>query len=190
MRFARVLLVTAVVFCGGSSCTDAMANSAGVWITVSPGTVTAGFDVIIKASCGDNANAASVTSNAFGTITVTPVDGVLTAQVMVPANTPKATYDVRLSCPTGSRATTTLTVLSSAAPTLQPSHANLGPNTGGGFLARDQVPADRAAYAWLAVGLGSLLAAAAMTVRMKRRNRHASAPRQSEDGTPVSVGRP
>jgi hypothetical protein len=188
MRFGRVLFATAAVLCSGAACTDAMANSAGVWITVSPATITAGFQVNIRASCGDNANQATVTSAAFGTVTVLPVNGVLSAQVTVPADTHKATYDVRLSCPTGSRATTTLTVLNTTtAPTAAP--ATLGPDTGGGFLARAGESADRGPYVWLAIGLSSLLAAAAMTVRARRRSHPQSNPDQAPGAQAESAKR-
>jgi hypothetical protein len=187
MRFARVLLATAAVLCGGASCTEAAANAAGVWIEVSPATITAGFQVSIRASCGDNANPATVKSNAFGTVTLQPVGGLLSTQVTVPPDTPKGTYDVRLTCPTGSRANTTLTVLNTATVTHQ---ATLGPNTGGGFLAGDgSRPADRSPFVWLGVGLTSLLAAAAVAVRTKRSRRRALIPGQPDEGAPVAVRR-
>jgi len=194
MRFARVLLATAAVMCGGASCTDAAANSAGVWIEVNPATVTAGSQVSIRASCGDNNNPATVKSNVFGTITVQPVNGLLSAQVSVAPDTPKGTYDVRMTCATGSRANTTLTVLNTAPVQKQ---ATLGPNTGGGFLAGggDDSP-DRSPYVWLGVGLTSLLAAAAMAVRTKRHGRRrtiepgpAVEPGPAEVAVPVAVER-
>ncbi len=127
MRFARVLLATAAVMCSGAACTDAAANTAGVWITVSPATVNAGSQVTVRANCGDNVNSATVKSTAFGEVTLQPVNGQLSTQATIPADKPKATYEVRLSCSTGSRASTTLTVLNTTtAPTSDgdnPSHA-------------------------------------------------------------------
>jgi hypothetical protein len=188
MRFARVLLATAAVMCSGAACTDAAANSAGVWITVSPATVDAGSQVTIKANCGDNVNSATVKSTAFGEVTLQPIDGKLSTQVTVPPDTPKATYDVRVTCSSGSRASTTLTVLN--ATTVQ-AKATLGPNTGGGFLARGNGPEDRSRFVWLGVGLTSLLAAAAVAVRTRRRNRRRTvAPEQPDDAVPVAVGPP
>jgi hypothetical protein len=167
MRFARVLLATVTLF-SVSACADAVASTAGVWIEVNPATVTAGFQVSIRASCNDNTNPATVKSNAFGTVTVHPVNGLLLAEVMVASDTPEGVYDVRMTCPSGSRANTNLTVRNTSVVQKQPT---LGPDTGGGFLAGGGDSPDRSPYVWLGVGLTSLLAAAAMTVRTKRQGR-------------------
>ncbi len=187
MRLTGVLLATAALMCSGAACTDALANSAGVWITVSPATVDAGSQVSIKADCGDDLNPATVKSTAFGEVTLQPTaqpaGDVLMAQVTVPPDTPKATYDVRLTCSTGSKASTTLTVLNTVTVTPRPTtHATLGPNTGGGFLANGSGPANRRPFVWLGVGLIFLIAAAAMTIRTRGRNRlRAVVPGQPDD---------
>lgn len=171
MRFVRILL-TAVTLLLAAACADASANSAGVWVRVSPTTITAGYQTQIQASCGESANAATVSSPAFGSVTLQPVAGVLSAKVTVPANTPKGTYDVRLSCPTGSQATTTLTILGTTlhgeTPPVIP-----GPGTGGGFLANEAGGAeaggggDGAPGVWVGVGVACLVAAGAITLRSK-----------------------
>jgi hypothetical protein len=161
-----VALAVAALFVTG--CAPPPANAAGVWVRVSPTTVTAGYQTQVQASCGENANAATVSSPAFGSVTLQPVGGLLGATVPVPANTPRGTYDVRLSCPTGSHATTTLTVLNTVSGPGQPAPAMRGPDTGGGFLANNDAPLDRASMIWLAVGVGCLVAAAAAARRAKR----------------------
>jgi hypothetical protein len=178
MRFARGLLLAAVALLGAVACADAKAATS-VRVTVSPGSISPGGQVQVQGSCGDNSNTATVTSSAFGSVTVTPSAGQIVTKVTVPASTPAGTFDVRLTCATGAQATTKLTVLatSSAAPSVP------GPDTGGGFLADrdgDARGADGGAdgaddrYAglppvgWLAIGAASLLAAAALLVRAQR----------------------
>jgi hypothetical protein len=79
-----------------------------------------------------------------------------------------------------------LTVLNT---TMEQTRATLGPNTGGGFLAGGgSGPADRSTFVWLGVGLTSLLAAAAVAVRTKRRNRRrAVVPGQPAGDVPAAV---
>jgi hypothetical protein len=166
-RLIAVALAVAALF-AVTACTQPTANAAGVWVRVSPTTVTAGYHTQVQASCGENANAATVSSPAFGSVTLQPVGGVLGATVPIPKNTPRGTYDVRLSCPTGSQATTTLTVLNTVSGPGQPAPPVRGPDTGGGFLANNDAPVDRGPMLWLAVGVGSLLAAAAVARRNKR----------------------
>jgi hypothetical protein len=165
MRFVRILL-TAAAFLLATACAAASANSAGVWVRVSPTTVTAGNQTQIQASCGENVNSATVSSTVFGSVKLQPVAGVLTTKVTVPPNTGKGTFDVRLTCPTGSTATTTLTVLAANVQGQAPPSAR-GPGTGGGFLAGSGEPADRTPFVWLGVGLSSLIAAAAVVLRRK-----------------------
>ena len=87
------------------------------------------------------------------------------------------TYGVRLNCQSGSKATTTLTVLTVAM------LATIGPHTGGGYLAGDRpganpqtraTAADGSARTWLISGLTTLLAAGWLTlVALRRRRRPA-----------------
>jgi hypothetical protein len=147
-----------------AACSPASANSEGVWIKVSPTTVHAGNQTQIQASCGGTVSAATVASSAFGTVTLQPVAGVLGATVTIPANTPRGTHDVRLACPGGARATTTLNVLNTAA---VPGQRMPGPDTGGGFLAQGQEPTDRAPFVWLGLGLACLIAAGVVALRTR-----------------------
>jgi hypothetical protein len=171
MRSVRALLTTVVALLAGigvTACTGAAANAAGVWVQVTPSTIQPGSAVGIRASCGEDLNPATVTSTVFGSVTITPVNGLLTATVQVPEDALPTTYDVRLMCQTGSKATTTLTVLKAAAVPPPPA---VGPHTGGGFLARGggsglDVP-------WLAVGGVALAGAIAVGVRSRRRARRA-----------------
>jgi hypothetical protein len=172
MRSVRALLATAVALVAGfglTACTRAAANTAGVWVQVSPSTIQPGSAVGIRASCGDDQNPATVTSPAFDTVTITPVNGILTATTQVPASTAPGTFDVRLLCETGSKATTTLTVLKTAAAPPPPA---MGPHTGGGFLAGGG--ASGLSVPWLAVGAVAFAAAITVGVRSHRRARRSA----------------
>jgi hypothetical protein len=166
MRSARVLVTVAAsaALLSAAGCADAVANSAGVWVEVSPSTVQAGSAVGIRASCGDDVNPATVSSEAFGTLTIQPVNGVLTSTAQVPPTAAEGTSTVTLRCHTGSKATTTLTVLggTGAAPTM-------GPHTGGGFLASGDGGLNRESLVWLGLGAAALIAAATVGVRSRRR---------------------
>jgi hypothetical protein len=172
MRSVRLLLTTVgfVALLGGAgACGQPRAASAGgVWVEVTPATVDAGSRVALRADCGDNSVAATVTSTAFGTVTVRPDLNLLTAEVRVPARTAGGGHDVNLACPSGSTATTSLRVLGSTA-TPAPS---MGPHTGGGFLANRGRGGLAGPQIWLIGGAGLLAAAGALgaiTVRRRRR---------------------
>jgi hypothetical protein len=165
-----------------------VANSAGIFVQVNPATVSAGARTQVTASCGDNVNSATVSSTAFGSQTLQPTGGVLATTVTVTPDTAPGTYGVRLACPTGSQATTTLTVLGGGSQ----SATAPGPGTGGGFLAGNEDPdgqasqtADRTPLVWLGAGVGFLLAAAAVAVRARQRAtvRSAPPPSRHDQGT-------
>jgi hypothetical protein len=159
------------------------AQAAGVWIEVSPGSVTAGSQVQLRADCGDNSNPATVRSTAFPTVTVHPQRTLLVAEVLVRASTPEGTHDVTLTCRTGSTATTTLLVLSR-----QTTVMTNGPHTGGGFLATGTRPGQRVA-GWFVAGGAALAAAVVMAGAGRRRTRvRAMATAQRRNGRPA--GRP
>ena len=166
-------LLTAAALSGAAGCAEAVANSAGIFVQVSPATVNAGFQTQVTASCGESASSATVSSVAFGSETIQPnAAGVLATTVTVTPETAPGTYGVRLMCPTGSQATTTLTVIGGGSP----SASVPGPGTGGGFLANNDdpaaqasEPADRTPLVWLGAGVGFLLAAAAVAVRTQKR---------------------
>lgn len=186
-------LLAAAALSGAAGCADAVANSASVWVSVSPATVNAGFQTQVTASCGENVNSATVSSTAFGSEDLRPTGGILSTTVTVVPNTAAGTYGVRLACPTGSQATTTLTVIGGGT-----KGASVpGPDTGGGFLAgqadsgeqansgeqgdQASAPANRAPVVWLGAGLGFLLAAAAVAVRNRHKATVRSAPPASRD---------
>jgi hypothetical protein len=178
MRSIRILLGTVGLFAllgGASACGQPTATTAGgVWIEVNPETVDAGSSVALRADCGDNSVPATVTSQAFGTVTVQPDLNLLTAEVQVPAQTKAGGYGVNLACPSGSTATTTLQV--SAKATAQPSKTtaapSMGPHTGGGFLANRGRSGLAGPAIWLIGGAGALAAAGALGAITVRRRRH------------------
>ncbi len=134
------------------------AHAVDVFVEVSPQTVQAGFSVAIRASCGDTVNSANVKSDAFGEVMVIPQNGFLIASVGVPPDKRAGNFVVRLTCPSGRTATTTLVVLAMNQPTR-------GPQTGGGALANGG--GDSATRTLLIgglgmVGIGSLLGAFAL----------------------------
>lgn len=104
------------------------AHAADVFVEANPSTVPAGDEIGLRASCDDNLTAATVASDAFGSVTVSPRYGFLTATVRVPARTKADDYRVRLSCPGGESATSTLHVIARDRP-------SRGPATGGGGTA-------------------------------------------------------
>jgi hypothetical protein len=185
MRSVRLLLGTVGLLAllgGASACGQPSATSAGgVWIEVTPATVDAGSSVALRADCGDNSVPATVTSNAFGTVTVQPDLNLLTAEVVVPAQTKEGGYDVNLACPSGSTATTTLQVASTAtaapstataAPSTATAQPSMGPHTGGGFLANRGRGLLAGPEIWLIGGAGALAAAGALGAITVRRRRH------------------
>jgi hypothetical protein len=159
MRSGRILLLligSGTLLGVAAACAPARpAQAAGVWIEVSPGTVTAGSQVHLRADCGDNSNPATVRSTAFPTITVHPQRTLLVADVLVRTSTPEGTHDVTLTCRTGSTATTTLLVLGRST-----SDMTNGPHTGGGFLATGGGRTVRPAAWWFAAAGVVLLAVA------------------------------
>jgi hypothetical protein len=156
----------------------------GAGIDVTPQSVDAGKFVALRANCGDNSVPATVTSKAFGTVTVEPFLNMLKAEVKVPAQTSEGTYDVNLACPSGSTATASLRVGSkgptaepSMGPTAEPSmgptaEPSMGPHTGGGFLANRGRNGLVGPVIWLVGGAAALVAAGALGAVTVRRRRH------------------
>lgn len=166
--------VVAALALAGVAAAAAPAQAGGVYVQVTPSSITAGYQLTIKASCGDNTNDAEVRSAAFGAVTVHPYNGVLTAQVTVPSSQAAGGYDVTLTCRTGSSATTTLWVLNSTSSsggstgeTYYPS--KYGPHTGGGFLAVGGQDTSTAARLWLAAGGAALVAGLGVAMYALRR---------------------
>ena len=107
------------------------------WIEARPSPVTAGRFVALRADCGAGETAATVTSTAFGRVSLHPFAGGLFAEVLVPVSTRAGGHSVSLACSNGETASTTLRVSNSPTPTAEPS---FGPHTGGGFLASQGRP--------------------------------------------------
>ena len=188
MRCIRILLGTVGVLAllgSASACERHRSpNAAGVWIEVTPATVDPGSFVALNADCGDNSVPATVTSEAFGSVTVQPFINMLTAEVDVPAGTKEGGYDVNLACQNGSTATASLWVSNhgptaepSMEPTAEPSmeptaEPSMGPHTGGGFLANRGRGGLTGPEIWLIGGAGALVAAGALGAITVRRRRH------------------
>jgi hypothetical protein len=156
----------AALMVGG--CGAARANGSGVFVQVSPSTVSPGGTVKITALCSDNNNSATVTSIVFGTMTMQAQSDLLTARVTIPPDAAAGTFSVDLTCRSGSTATTTLTIIVSNMQTVAP--ATVGPHTGGGFLAgasgRSRAPA-----VWIVGGLTAIGAAIGIGTVTNRRRR-------------------
>ena len=181
MRSVRLLFGTvgllAVLACASACEQPRESTATGVGIDVTPESVDAGSVVALRADCGDNSVPATVTSTAFGTVTVEPFLNMLKAEVEVPARTSEGAHDVNLACPSGSTATATLWVgnngpaveVGNKGPSAQPS---MGPHTGGGFLANRGGNWLTGPAIWLIGGAGALLAAGALGAITVRRRRH------------------
>ena len=148
-----VLFVSAVV--GGAS----PARAAAIFLEANPSTVPAGDEVGLRASCDDNLKAATVTSSLFGTVTVNPQFGFLTATTRVPSSARPGDYRVDLRCPDGKAASTTLHIVAKIEPAR-------GPATGGGGTAPG-----RSAPLLLGAGTVILGAGAVLGVLAVRRRR-------------------
>ena len=175
----RILLGTVglvAVLGSAGACERSRANASDVWIEVVPATVDAGSFVGLRANCGDDNVPATVTSTAFGTVTVQPLGNMLTAEAEVPTRTKEGAYDVNLACRNGSTATASLRV-DSKGPTAEPSvgptaEPSMGPHTGGGFLANRGRRGLTVPGIWLIGGTGALVAAGALgAIAVRRRRR-------------------
>jgi hypothetical protein len=150
----------------GALATPGAAQADSEFVRVTPSTIQAGFQVEIEAFCDDTVNPATVSSAAFGTVTITPSDTDETDRVldrgsaMVPNGTRPGPYRVMLRCPSQRTATTTLHVVSPG-PTI-----SRGPQTGGGGLAHDN-------RSRLLIGAGSAAAAAGVVLLILGRRRRA-----------------
>ena len=138
---------------------DIPAHAAGVFVETNPSTVRAGDEIGIRASCDDNLKPATVTTEPTGPITVSPRYGFLTATARVPAKTEAGDYPVRLKCPDGKTAQSTLHVVVKVEPAR-------GPATGGGGTAPG-----RSAPMLIGGGLVALTAGLALSVVAARRRR-------------------
>lgn len=138
----------------------------GEYLRVTPSTIQAGFQVEIEGYCGDNVNPATVKSDAFGVVTITPTQDSRTGKFIhrgtatVPHDTKPKAYPVTMSCPSQQSATTTLHVVNYSVP-------SRGPKTGGGALATKSMATNGFTLAGVgAIALGSLL----LLVRRRRKS--------------------
>ncbi len=146
--------------------TPAPAHADGEYIKITPSTIQAGFQVEIVAWCGDNVNPATVKSDAFGVVTITPQPDprdsgkyLHRGTATIPQDKQPRAYSVTMTCPSNQTATTTLHVVNYNLP-------SRGPRTGGGALANDGNAT--------MIGLGSAAAGAgAVLFMLARRRRHA-----------------
>jgi hypothetical protein len=135
------------------------ARAASIYLEINPSTVPAGDEVGLRGSCDDNLKAASVNSALFGSVTVNPQYGLLTATVRVPSATKPGDYRVDLNCPDKKTATAMLHVVAKVEPAR-------GPATGGGGTAPER-------YAPMLIGtglaiFGAGLALGLVTLRRRR----------------------
>ena len=120
---AAIALGLPVLFLG-----SAPASAASIFVETNPSTVRAGDEIGIRASCTDNLTAATVTGQPFGTVTVQPRFGFLTATTRIGTNIRPGDYKITLTCPDKKTATSTVHVLAKVEP-------SRGPATGGGGTA-------------------------------------------------------
>jgi len=137
----------------------APAYAATVFLEINPSTVRAGDNVGLRASCTDNLQAATVTAGPFGSVTVRPSFGFLTATTQVPATARPGDYRIGLRCPDGKTATATLHVVARVEP-------SRGPATGGGGTAPG-----RSAPMLIGGGLAAIAAGLALAFVSLRRRR-------------------
>ncbi|WP_250009486.1 hypothetical protein [Actinoplanes sp. M2I2] len=156
---AALVLGLPVLFVPYLVAEPAAAARAAVFLELSPSTVPAGDEVGLRASCDDNLKAATVTSGLFGTVTVAPRFGFLTATARVPSSTRPGDYRIDLRCPDGATAPATLHVVAK----VQPAR---GPATGAGGTA-----AGRTAPVLIGSGLAVIAAAIGLGVVSLRRRR-------------------
>ncbi|MGC4896280.1 hypothetical protein [Micromonospora sp. DT31] len=144
-----------------------------VFAEVTPGTVSPGYLVGIRASCRDNSVPAIVTSDAFGRIQVQPQRGLLTASPMVHERTRPGSYRIKLECPSGETASTMLQVVKQLPPSRRPSPLpSRGPATGFGGTAGSDLGG-----LLVPVGLGVTMVGAGLGVAASRRHARGAAGR-------------
>jgi hypothetical protein len=164
---AAVVLASFAALTGGALAGATLAGGparaapSDVFVEVNPNTIEAGKRVGIRASCPDNSRSATVRSDAFGRVTVEPKFGFLARSVTIPDNQDPRSFTVRLSCPGGQTATSTLHVVDRTRP-------SRGPATGFGGTADEG-----AGGALVAVGLLTIAAGLAVGLLTLGRRRAA-----------------
>lgn len=160
----RLAATGAALFAGAATplAGPSPAHAEAVFIEVNPSTVMAGLTVSLRASCGSTVNLTKAHSDAFGVVSLQLENQFLVGQAMVPATRAPRGYAVRMTCPSGVRASTTLWVISATA---KPTR---GPNTGGGYLASHGGPGGTI---MIASGIAVVGAGGAVAVWAARRRR-------------------
>jgi hypothetical protein len=138
----------------------AQARAAAPFVEANPSTARAGDQIGLRASCTDNLSAATVTGAPFGTVTVQPRYGFLTATVRVPSTTRVGDYKIDLTCPDRKTATSTLHVVARVEPAR-------GPATGGGGTAPGQNAPMLIGGGLTAIVVGAALAVASFLRRRR-----------------------
>jgi hypothetical protein len=131
------------------------------FVEANPSTAPQGDEITLRASCVENLANARVTGGPFGTVTVKPDRGFLTAKAVIPTTAGLGAYTLTLICRDNkTTATGRLRVVAKVEP-------SQGPGTGGGGTAPG-----RNAPMLIGGGLATLLAgmvlAAAALVRRRR----------------------
>jgi len=164
MRWMRICLASFAAVLALAACVPANASGATVLI-VSPGSIHAGYQIELRATCADNLNPGYVSSAAFGSVTLEPDHGLLMDNVTIPKDTASGTYSVSLRCASGGHSSATLTVLNGSRPNPNPHH---GPDTGGG-----EMGSMSGAHWALYGGAGALLAGLGLVIMTGMRRRAA-----------------
>lgn len=141
------------------------ARADGEYLRVTPSTIQAGFQIEIEGFCGDNVNPATVRSEAFGVVTITPVPDqknpnrfLHRGTATIPTDKSPRAYPVTMTCPSLQSATTILHVVNFGVPP----H---GPKTGGGALAGNALPTNGFTLA----GVGAIALGSVLLLRRKKR---------------------
>jgi hypothetical protein len=129
-------------------------------VEANPSTARAGDEITLRASCVENLANATVTGSPFGTATVKPDHGFLTAQAVIPTTTDVGDYLLTLTCPDKTTATGVLHVVAKVEPAQ-------GPATGGGGTAPGRNAPLLIGGGAAALVLGLVLAAASL-IRRRR----------------------
>lgn len=157
-------VLCAMVGFGALLAAPAPAMADGEYLRVTPSTIQAGFQVEIEGYCGDNVNQATVRSDAFGVVTITPVQDPRTGKYLhrgtatIPTDKPAKAYAVTMTCPSNQSATTTLHVVNYNVP-------SQGPHTGGGALAGNSLPTN----GFMLAGAGALALGTMLLFRRRRK---------------------
>lgn len=159
MSYRRAAVPVALGVALGAVLLGAAPAAAGdTALTLTPETVQAGDVVGLEADCKDRSTPATVTSDAFGEVTLEQQRDLLTGAALVPEATLAGTYPVKLNCTGTEFAMESLTVVSNVQPTR-------GPSTGfGGTASSSGGP-----ILLLTGGIASIVAGAVLGLSTARR---------------------